>query len=1681
MRVPIRDNYSSTHKQNSALVVDPYWNSVILYAPLTSKLINGGLPFYGDFSRHQNKARKVVGTSEESDLNFIINGTAGFPTISNFGNINIEDFAVINNKVNHDSRLSELNDEILNSSVFPTGIIYGLDGNLPFSLGEEFTIELSFYLDRDSLAWSNSLQTLLSVGRPLRRENLANYQSGWNYILPASSVNNPGSFAIFYQKDQTNTVGNLYLSVGTIRYQLNVSEILANTWYHLAVVLHENTLSSYINFTKVRSYSNTNINLTVNRDITKFENIYEAALGYCPMLGSGTANSGVANNLIDASFSGGLSNIRLTTAARYKQEVYSSTMPYPFASSTNKIDESYENVLWLYPFNFDLFNYSSQESQLKNKSLLFKTSLVDFASQSIYLDNSNILETETIAESLNTEWCIETRVIPYINKLPDNVITGNIHSDYGYDDLSQFISSKGVNTVLGFGYFYYDKPIIELVGEDNKKVLQIGFVYAIHSVINGGYTRSHFYLRISEDGNNWKTFTSENGTSLGLINTIDNTNLYNNIDIRFAWSGQTVPNYLTDSNYGIAYANQFPHTHIAIQKYNNYIYFYINGSLNRTFVYSGTIYEATELTLKVNSAVERLVGVVNSLPVEVGIGLSGLRITNNARYVSNEVNDFAYINSVQPLPLAANIKKPPKPRVLSLARQNQNYSTGQDIVTWILLLSQPVSNLNINDFTITQLEGVINASLVELIKNSEFEYFITVNTGEGNGKIILNFVDDQTVYFYNTTIPISNYPGELSFEGETYVINKDNPVPLLSSSSSPYINSPFIVELRFDSAIDSVDISKVGIINGVLSSLQEIDDVNKIFQFTVTPIQEDPVIVQALQGAGITTEGILSQASSELVRIFSSQFPILQLPLTTNTGRNDLSPSKLVLNEAIVNNTSFSVIEYPYGTSSSMSVNPANEESGLIYQNFNGIASIQSNYLDTDWTIEWFYRGNTSGSKFSHIFSIENPSYGFSVVASNGKIKIRRETNSTLELFPTLDMNEIDTPSFIQWSNASYTQQEKFPHFAITKLDNVYRFYRNGKRIALIQSDVALDPTRGTLRVGYYQNRITDTSYLLGNIRISIGYPLYTSLNSNLPIIPYPELPNITDISALLSYISIYSDNSVSNKATVGNTVTVRFISIVSLVNLPLVTIAGKEADIVSLDYNEYVAKVLIDEEDQEGEISFSIQINNEINIPNTEFTKSTNGSEVFIDNSDPTAIISTTDLNDSRYIINGIIDFNEEVTGFDLNKLDTVNCILSNIRKQFNSNTYLFDIIAINTGSISVNLPANAVIDSVGNYNEESNVFTRNVIVPATIPDNLFDYVVLLIQPINENIIDTSSKEPIITATNLSVVNSTSPIGATTSIYFNGNNSSLNVELEDSLPFSSEYTIEFFANFSRNAVVRLSRPKALPANNITNNSFRANWQAVTNASSYIVDVSLDADFTSFLPDYKDLNVGNALSLDVGNDSNLSTIIKVDKEYFVSKEGFAVSWTNSDSDSQEVNQYEIQLAYDINFLKPVSRYANVLTDQPSFTFGSVTDFEVKSFISDLDNEEDLPYVPNIEKGIVVMGLFGNETTYPKLDLYLEEATLRLTEKENYGKSVIVEDVEIAKWVHIAVVNKDRYTYLYYDGELIDKVKNVGFDTDVVFGYNLTHFEGYIQGIRITKAARYSGNQINIPILPYQTS
>lgn len=1673
--------YLLASSTSSNSIVDPYWNDVILLLRLDIQSNSKGLPFYKDYSKYQYFTRYIEGsdTSEAGYLRSIVNGDTSFPVIPIVGNIDVDSFAYISNLSARNQKISDINNEVL-STAKASYIEILPQGNEGHELGtSDFTLEVSFYVDSINLPWrwqpivsaGECITTGFFSGDIITPDNIAT-----NNIL-STNVNSKG-YGVFIEDDDL-----LFYANGS-KYVIQ-QNITADTWYHCAICRKDNTLMTFINNSATNSYSFTK-NL-----------VLPVADKYKVLVIGNTYKTDSFNNIrystkIETSFSGGLSNIRLTKAARYPSSFYAGILPHPVYPQNNKIDNQYSSVLFNIPCTYDYYDYSPNGAHFTDASLL-KT-IPRIAEHCLPLTQSKTYNTKIISTSLSTSWCLEFYLVPYLNDAPLDILETGVEgaASYQYNAINSItlldlLFSKLQLESLNGNNFSEVIPLVRITDSLNHKMLDIDM--AVVKAFGGGNTETvrgtYFYSRYSADGQNWLELTSEQNQALTIAPLVT----LPNDEIKFAGQFSTFHNDIEPDTTLLKGGFDNKRYHLAIQKINGNLHVLINGVLHRTIPVP-PLFSSTNLKMEIGGDSAGIQGkyayyilrddatyeYIQPL-VKFNFGISGIKLTNAARYNISTVNDIEYLHSLQPLPLSSTALAPSRARVIGLFRSTNNINTSNQSIKWAVYVNQDIDNLLIADFSLTQLQGISGASITSLTKVSIYQYDVVVDVGSGNGTLQLNFNDRKTVKYGGEATLISNYIGELSVEGELYNINKARPEVILTSGTNPYVIGNFLVTLKFSSPVSTFNLNNIGLSNATIVKYVLLDELNNIYQLEVKPLNKGVVIVKALESVGITAALLTSKESNTLTRIFAADFPIVQLPLNISNGYNDVSPSNIQLDEIIPNNTLYSTTEPTFGESSVLSVSAIDEQSGFTLTNYNALSGIVTPDTSKDWTIEFFLRINSTlngTSKKAHIFSIQNGS-GLAITASQGRLIVSRSPTQTADLFSSVTWKDRFTTNYELWEAPGISTQDKFPHFALTKKGNTYRFYLNGKRVGITTSSNLFDITKGIFNLGYFPTSVTDVPYLLSNLRITYGKALYTAYAINIPYPPYPVSPNITEEAEILNYISIYSNNVSNITAKNGDKIILNFSAIANLTVAPIVKINNTLVSVTKLEYNQYQAEWLVDSI-IDGQVSFEIKIPLQNGIPEKIFNSTTDSSFVVIDNAPVSIIVTTSESNNDAHQLDIDIELSEQVLSFTLAAITTNNCNVSNLYKYPQDNKYRVSCTATTTGAFSIAVNANKVVDLAGNFNTASNVLNRNAIVPAYIPDPYWSNVTLLLQPTTNIIEDLSSFNSTVVNFNTIVSNDSSPPGLTKSLYFDGS-SSINITSQ-ALPVNNEYTIELFAYVSSKSSFRLSRPVLNPASNIQDRAFNLSWNSVQNISAYVVDISTNSDFTQFVPGFKNKNVGSATNTLIQSlTPGLTPSVKPVR--FVGVNGFILEW-----DKDAVSEaYRIDVSTDSDFVNKVTNYSDRLTPNKYIEVGNTLNLKnVTNSILPANNTVTVNNAINPASSSIVTGLLKDGSNYPQLNYFLEESSIRLYRDTSYSTPGIIEDVEILAWHHIAMVNRNRYTYLYYGGELVDKVKNAGFSSSIIMGQNIGFIKGYMTGVRITKGvARYTEPFIKVPTLPYPTS
>jgi hypothetical protein len=118
-------------------------------------------------------------------------------------------------------------------------------------------------------------------------------------------------------------------------------------------------------------------------------------------------------------------------------------------------------------------------------------------------------------------------------------------------------------------------------------------------------------------------------------------------------------------------------------------------------------------------------------------------------------------------------------------------------VSFIVIFSEPVSGVGVDDFSLDMLDGVTGAAITG-VSGSGVQYFVTVNTGTGDGKLGLNVIDNDSIRdaasnpLGGTGVGNGNHASTTRF---LYLIDKNFPVVTRLVRADP--NPTTAAQVRF--------------------------------------------------------------------------------------------------------------------------------------------------------------------------------------------------------------------------------------------------------------------------------------------------------------------------------------------------------------------------------------------------------------------------------------------------------------------------------------------------------------------------------------------------------------------------------------------------------------------------------------------------------------------------------------------------------------------------------------------------------------------------------------------------------------------------------------------------------------------------------------------------------------------
>jgi len=150
------------------------------------------------------------------------------------------------------------------------------------------------------------------------------------------------------------------------------------------------------------------------------------------------------------------------------------------------------------------------------------------------------------------------------------------------------------------------------------------------------------------------------------------------------------------------------------------------------------------------------------------------------------------------------------PTVISIDRVTSN-PTNFASVDFTVTFSQPVTGVDVTDFTVAASGGIALESIASVTPVSESIYTVNVNTGTGDGTIRLDVSDDNTIM--NKDAPPKALGGALIGDGnfttgQTYIIDKTQPTVLsiTRANTNPTAGANVNFNVKFDEPVTGVDV-----------------------------------------------------------------------------------------------------------------------------------------------------------------------------------------------------------------------------------------------------------------------------------------------------------------------------------------------------------------------------------------------------------------------------------------------------------------------------------------------------------------------------------------------------------------------------------------------------------------------------------------------------------------------------------------------------------------------------------------------------------------------------------------------------------------------------------------------------------------------------------------------------------
>ena len=237
-------------------------------------------------------------------------------------------------------------------------------------------------------------------------------------------------------------------------------------------------------------------------------------------------------------------------------------------------------------------------------------------------------------------------------------------------------------------------------------------------------------------------------------------------------------------------------------------------------------------------------------------------LTSDSEHSSDGLDESEFT-----IPVRGVILPPDYPIVTSIVRSDNEYSN-TSAVDFIVTFSENVTGVDVSDFNLTRT-GELSNTGVSSVSGSGASYTVRVNTGDGDGTLRLDVIDDESIRDVDQTPLGDTGSGNGDYtRGETYVI--DRMPPTVTNSALLYANPSNAnstgFEVVFAENVDGIDVNDfvlttTGTLSGVsISSIVPATGFSDVFKVAVNTGTGDGTL-----RLDVADDGSIADAASNLL------------------------------------------------------------------------------------------------------------------------------------------------------------------------------------------------------------------------------------------------------------------------------------------------------------------------------------------------------------------------------------------------------------------------------------------------------------------------------------------------------------------------------------------------------------------------------------------------------------------------------------------------------------------------------------------------------------------------------------------------------------------------------------------------------------------------------------------------